>query len=287
MLECGKRFLNLNRPSVMGILNVTPDSFSDGGLYRHRDQAVAQAWRMVEAGADIIDIGGESTRPGASPVPVQEELERVVPVVEALAPQCDRVISVDTSAPEVMRAAVAAGAGMINDVRALRRPGAMEAAVQCAVPVVLMHSHVDPTDSAPPSGGCIMERILSYLSVRLAACVEQGIPRSSLLLDPGFGGGMFGKSPADNLDILRRFGDLHQLGQPLLAGVSRKSFLSHLGGRAATAPLATSLACALLLVQAGAQVVRVHDVQETVDALRLQQTVADAPAVTPVTRSDS
>ena len=273
VLQCGERVLRLDRPQVMGVLNVTPDSFSDGGLYTSRDQALIRARRMVEAGAAIIDIGGESTRPGATPVAVEEELERVIPVIEALAGECDRVLSVDTSAPEVMRAAVAAGAGLINDVRGLSRPGALEAAAGCAVPVVLMHSLADPRAAARWGDGDVMARIIDYLSARVAACVDQGMPRQSLVLDPGFGGGMFGKTLEQNLDILRQFSLLRQLDCPLLAGISRKSFLAGSDNRPAAARMAASLAGAVLLVQSGASIVRVHDVQETVDALALLQLV--------------
>ena len=275
-LDCAGKTLDLSKPRVMGILNVTPDSFYQQS--RCSDRWLVAAEQMVNDGADLLDIGGESTRPGASGAPTQEEeLERVLPVVEGLAARFDVIISVDTSSPLVISETVKAGAGMINDVRALQRTGALEAAAQTNVPVVLMHSLVDqPAPGFVPVYDDVILQVSQYLMERVARCQEAGINRERLILDPGFGGGMFGKTPTCDLAMLRDLRRLHQLGLPVLAGMSRKSFIGATLGREAQERLAGSLAAAMLAAQAGAQIIRVHDVAETVDVLRLMQAVSEA-----------
>ena len=276
-LDCAGRLLDLSRPNVMGILNVTPDSFSDGGRYNSFDKALRHASEMVEAGADIIDIGGESTRPGAQTISQAEEADRVVPVVEALSKEFDVVISVDTSSADVIREAASAGVGIVNDVRALSRPGALQAAADSRLPVILMHSLVEqPGAGFVPHYDDVVGEVSSYLKSRAIACVEAGIMQQKIILDPGFGGGMFGKTPELDLKLVREFSQLHQLGYPLLAGVSRKSFIGAVLDNAAGERLPASLALALLLAQSGAQIIRVHDVRETVDVLKISQAVAAA-----------
>lgn len=271
LLDCGGRKLDLSRPAVMGILNVTPDSFSDGGFYFDRDRAVAHAARMVEEGADIIDVGGESTRPGAQPVSAEEEIERVVPVIERLARQLDVPISVDTSKAEVMRAAVAAGAGFINDVRALREPGALETAAALGVPVCLMHMQGEPrTMQDNPRYGDVVAEVRDFLAARCAAAEAAGIPRTRLLVDPGFG---FGKTVEHNLELLRGLPALAALGVPVLVGLSRKSMIGKLLGLPVERRLHASVALALMAVHHGARVVRVHDVAPTVEAIRMWEAV--------------
>jgi dihydropteroate synthase len=271
ILDAGGKTLDLTRPQVMGILNVTPDSFSDGGRYLDPEAAVAQGLRLRAEGAAILDIGGESTRPGAEPVSVQQELDRVLPVIEALAPELDIPISIDTSKPEVMQAAVGAGAGMINDVNALRAAGALEAAAAAAVPVCLMHMQGEPRGmQQAPQYGDVLAEIKAYLAVRLAACMQGGIPRSRLLVDPGFG---FGKTLQHNLALLAGLAAFAELGVPLLVGVSRKSMIGALTGRDPGQRLAGSLAAAVLAAERGARIIRVHDVAATVDALAVTQAV--------------
>jgi dihydropteroate synthase len=251
----------------MGVLNVTPDSFSDGGDFFDLDAAVRRAAQMAEEGADIIDVGGESTRPGAAAISVQEEIDRVVPVIEALAERVPVPLSVDTSKPQVMRASVEAGAGMINDVRALGLPGALEAAYETGVPVCLMHMQGAPgTMQVAPSYGDVVSEVGDFLRGRLGVCRRAGIPADRLLLDPGFG---FGKSLGHNLALLSGLGELCVLGPPLLVGISRKSMIGALTGRPVEGRLAGSLAAAVIAVERGARVVRVHDVAPTVDALRV------------------
>lgn len=272
VLDCGGRALNLRRAAIMGILNVTPDSFSDGGVFLARRQAVEHALRMVEEGADIIDIGGESTRPGAQPVSVQAELERVIPVIEALRRQIDRPISIDTSKAEVMRRAVAAGAGMINDVNALRAEGALEAAAELGVPVCLMHMQGEPrTMQQAPSYRDVVTEVGEYLRERMAACEAAGIPRSRLLVDPGFG---FGKTVPHNLRLLRELPALRALGAPILVGLSRKSLIASVLGAPVERRLQASVALALMAVERGASIVRVHDVAPTREAVRMYEAVA-------------
>lgn len=266
-IDCAGRLLDLTRPCVMGVLNVTPDSFSDGGDFFGADSALRHAERMSEEGSRIIDVGGESTRPGAVPVSAQEEVDRVAPVIEALCSRIDLPISVDTSKPDVMRAAVSAGAGMINDVRALRRPGALEAAVDAGVPVCLMHMQGQPgTMQAAPSYVDVVSEVRAFLADRVRACTAAGITGERLLLDPGFG---FGKTLAHNLQLLEGLGELCSLGPPLLVGMSRKSMIGALTGRPIGERLAGSLAAAVLAVERGARLVRAHDVAPTVDALRV------------------
>jgi dihydropteroate synthase len=267
-LDCAGHTLDLTRPLVMGILNVTPDSFSDGGVYFDPHRALEQAQRMVEQGAAIIDIGGESTRPGASPVSVEEELRRVVPLVEALSKALPVPISVDTSKPEVMRETVAAGAGMINDIMALRLPGALEAVAQLQVPVCLMHMLGEPrTMQSAPHYDHVVSDVMRFLNDRVEACVLAGIPRERILLDPGFG---FGKTLQHNLDLLHALEQFLTLELPLLVGISRKSMIGALlDDRPVNGRLNGSLAAAVIAAMKGAAVVRVHDVAETVDALKI------------------
>jgi len=255
----------------MGILNITPDSFSDGGVFLSPEKAIAQALRMAEEGADIVDVGGESTRPGARPVSVQEELDRVLPVVEALHGRIPLPISIDTSKPEVMRAAVTAGAGFINDVRALREPGALEAAAQLEVPVCLMHMRGEPrTMQDEPRYADVVGEVRDFLGQRRDACLEAGIPASRLVIDPGFG---FGKTLEHNIELLRGLKKLGNLGLPVLAGLSRKSMIGKALGLPVEQRLHASVALALMAVQQGARIVRVHDVGPTVEALRMMQAV--------------
>ncbi len=266
-LPCGSRVLDLTHPQVMGILNVTPDSFSDGGRFAARDAALRHAAEMVAAGATLIDVGGESTRPGARPVSAVEELERVAPVVEAIAAELDVIISLDTSTPAVMREGARLGAGLINDVRALRRDGALEAAADSGLAVCLMHMLGEPGNmQEDPRYTDVVFEVREFLAGRMAACVAAGISVEKIVLDPGFG---FAKSLAHNLSLFRRLEALHELGCPLLVGVSRKSMIGQALGRKVHERLAGGLALAALAVSKGASIVRVHDVAETVDAVRM------------------
>ena len=256
---------------MMGILNVTPDSFSDGGVFLSRENAIARARRMAEEGADIIDVGGESTRPGAQPVSVQEEMDRVIPVIEALHGKISLPISIDTSKPEVMRAAVAAGAGFINDVRALRDAGALEAAASLHVPVCLMHMQGEPRGMQEnPRYRDVVAEIGDFLRARLQAAQAAGIPAQRLMIDPGFG---FGKTLEHNLELLRGLKKLQSLGAPILVGLSRKSLIGKALGLPVEGRLQASVALALMAVQNSARLVRVHDVGPTVEALRMWQAV--------------
>lgn len=271
ILQCGGRALDLSRPRVMGILNVTPDSFSDGGEFFGLAAALRQARAMVAAGADLIDVGGESTRPGAAPVALEDELRRVIPVIETLAAEIPVPISVDTSKPAVMEAAVSAGARMINDVCALGAPGAVETACHLQVPVCLMHMRGDPrTMQDAPRYGDVVTEVRDFLAQRIAACAAAGIPHHRLIVDPGFG---FGKSLDHNLALLGRLGELGDLGVPVLVGLSRKSMLGAITGRDIGERLPASLAAALLAAERGAAILRVHDVQATVDALKVLEAV--------------
>ncbi len=266
-LPCGSRSLDLSRPQVMGILNVTPDSFSDGGRFNQRDAALRHAEAMIRAGATLIDIGGESTRPGAPPVGEAEELERVCPVVEALAAELDVVISVDTSTAAVMRESARLGAGLINDVRSLQRPGALAAAAESGLPVCLMHMRGEPGNMQDdPQYPDIYREVHDFLVERMDACAAAGIPRERIVLDPGFG---FAKTQAHNLRLFQQLERLHELGRPLLVGVSRKSMIGRALERPVGERLYGSLALAALAVAKGAQIVRVHDVAETVDVVRM------------------
>lgn len=259
--------LGLERPVVMGVLNVTPDSFSDGGKFVRLDDAVERGARMAEEGAVIIDVGGESTRPGAQPVGVDEELHRVVPVIAQLRSRTQAVLSVDTSKPEVMHAAAAAGAGMINDVRALREPGALEAAMKSGCAVCLMHMLGEPrTMQDSPTYRDVVAEVGQFLQQRAAACFAAGIPAGRIVLDPGFG---FGKTQAHNLELLRRLRELSASGLPILAGLSRKSMVGTLTGRAPEQRVHGSVALAVIAALNGARILRVHDVAATVDALKV------------------
>ncbi|MAA60076.1 MAG: dihydropteroate synthase [Pseudomonadota bacterium] len=273
-LQCGGRFLDLSRPVVMGVLNVTPDSFSDGGRFFCKDEALAQARLMVEQGAAIIDIGGESTRPGAAPVSEQEELDRVVPVIEALAGAIDAVVSVDTSTPAVMREAAAAGAGMINDVRALERPGALECVKNTALPVCLMHMQGQPESMQNnPLYQDVLNDVYTYLQARLEACGSAGIAPERIVLDPGFG---FGKTLQHNLSLLKHLDQFTKLECPMLVGMSRKSMIGAVLDKPVAERLHGSVAAALIAVQSGAAIVRVHDVAPTVDALKVWSAVLES-----------
>jgi dihydropteroate synthase len=271
-LDCAGRSLDLSRPVIMGVINVTPDSFSDGGaLYRgdalDLDLALARARGMVAAGAAILDIGGESTRPGAAPVSVAAEMDRVLPLVECIAAELDVVISVDTSSPALMSGAAAAGAGLLNDVRALTREGALEAASTTGLPVCLMHMQGDPgTMQAAPRYGDVVSEVGDFLQQRVSVCQAGGIAPERLLLDPGFG---FGKSVEHNLQLLRGLPRLAALGLPLLVGLSRKSMIGKLIGREVEQRLPASLALAVLAVQRGAAIIRTHDVAATADAVAM------------------
>ncbi|MNF50347.1 Dihydropteroate synthase [compost metagenome] len=266
-LPCGSRSLDLSRPQVMGILNVTPDSFSDGGCFNHLDAALRHAEAMVRAGATLIDIGGESTRPGAPSVSAQEELERVAPAVEAIARELDVIISVDTSTAAVMRESARLGAGLINDVRSLQRPGALQAAADSGLPVCLMHMRGEPGNMQDdPQYPDIYAEVHDFLAERMDVCAQAGIPRERVVLDPGFG---FAKTQAHNLRLFQQLERLHEFGLPLLVGVSRKSMIGRALDRPVGERLYGSLALAALAVAKGAQIVRVHDVAETVDVVRM------------------
>lgn len=266
LLHCGQRQLDLSRPQVMAILNVTPDSFSDGGSYATVEAALVQAAEFCRQGATIVDIGGESTRPGATPVSAQQELDRVLPVLARIVAECDVCVSVDTSTPEVMSAAAAAGAHMLNDVRALQRDGALAAAAASGLPVCLMHMQGEPgTMQLAPQYRDVVAEVQDFLRQRVAACVQAGIARERLLIDPGFG---FGKSLADNLALLARLDEFAAEGLPVLAGLSRKSMIGQLlGGRPVSERLHGSVAAAVFAAMHGARILRVHDVAPTVDAL--------------------
>ena len=276
-LDCAGRILWLDRPQVMGIVNVTPDSFSDGGAHDTTEAAVAHALKLVEEGADLLDIGGESTRPGADEVALEEELRRVIPVIERLAAQVAVPISVDTSKPDVMRAAVQAGAGMINDVYGLRRDGALDTAATLGVPVVLMHMQGEPRSmQAAAQYDDVVGEVHRFLVERIFAAEMAGIAKKHIVIDPGFG---FGKDTPHNLQLLAQLDRFVELGVPVLAGLSRKRSIGQLTGRDAPADrVAGSVAAHLIAVQRGAAIVRVHDVAATVDALKIWNAVAAIPA---------
>ncbi len=267
MIDCKGKPLDLSRPQVMGVLNITPDSFSDGGDFFSPEKAVQHALQMAADGAAIIDIGGESTRPGAEPVPEADEIRRVVPVIEALQSRLEVPISVDTQKPGVMRAAVQAGAGFINDVNALREPGALDAAAECGVPVCLMHMRGDPgTMQDSPQYDDVVDEVKTFLQQRLSACVQAGIRRERILLDPGFG---FGKTVHHNMQLLARLEEFDQLGQAMIVGLSRKSMIGELLGLEVGERLPASIALAVLAVERGARLVRSHDVAATWQALQM------------------
>ena len=271
-LHSANRVLDLSSPAVMGILNITPDSFSDGGVFfAHKqaqlDHCLRAAEKMLANGARVLDIGGESTRQNAQPVSSQEEMARVLPVVEAIAARLDVVISVDTSNPQVMREAAALGAGMINDVRALQREGALQTAAQTGLPVCLMHMQGEPENMQDhPHYDDVVTDVAAWLQQRAATCVQAGIAPQNILLDPGFG---FGKTLEHNVDLLRRLDVLAQLPYPLLVGLSRKSIAGKLTGKPVEERLPASLALAQMALDRGARILRVHDVAETVDMVRV------------------
>jgi dihydropteroate synthase len=267
ILDCKGKSVDLTYPQVMGILNVTPDSFSDGGQFFGEDLALKQAQQMVADGAVIIDVGGESTRPGAAIVTIEQEIARVVPVIKAVQSEIDVAISIDTSKPEVMRAAVAAGAGLINDVQALRVEGALEAASALDVPVCLMHAQGTPqTMQDNPHYEHVVEEVVNFLLERVAACEARGIKRDKLILDPGFG---FGKRARHNLRLMKHLERLIEIELPVLVGVSRKSIIGQLLDVSVEERLAGSLAMASIAVWQGAKLIRTHDVRETVQAVNL------------------
>ena len=277
-LACGSRKgkiqqLDLNRCNIMGILNVTPDSFSDGGQHNDLDAALFHAEKMIRQGAVLIDVGGESTRPGAAPVSLQEELDRVIPVVEVIHKNLDAIISVDTSTPEVITQSAAVGAGLINDVRALQREGALAAAAATSLPICLMHMQGQPDSmQQAPSYDSVVNDIHEFLAERISACAKVGIEKSRLLLDPGFG---FGKSVDHNYQLLNELESFHQFDLPLLVGISRKTMIGKvlqdkdLQDRPANQRLYGSLAAAVIAAMKGSTILRVHDVAATFDALQV------------------
>ncbi len=265
--------LQFDVPAVMGVLNVTPDSFSDGGRFTGRDAALRQAEAMARDGAAIIDVGGESTRPGAADVSEQEELDRVIPVVEAVVSAVDVPVSIDTSKAAVMRAAAGAGAAMINDIRALRGEGALATAAELQCPVCLMHMQGQPrTMQQAPEYDDVVADVRDFLARRLRECVDAGLAEDLLIVDPGFG---FGKTPRHNVELLANLRQLRSLGRPILVGLSRKSTLGSLTGRDVDERMPASIAAAVIAVVEGAHIVRAHDVLETVDALRVAAAVMD------------
>ena len=273
-LTARESILDLTFPQVMGILNVTPDSFSDGGRHNTLDLALRHAQAMVDAGATILDIGGESTRPGAAEVSEEEELARVVPVVEAIARRFDVWISVDTSKASVIREAASAGMHLINDIRSLQQPGALQAAAETGLPVCLMHMQGDPkTMQHAPRYDNVVAQVDQYFVEQIARCVNAGIPKSKLLLDPGFG---FGKNLEHNYQLLARLAEFHHFGLPLLVGMSRKSMVGQLLHVSPEKRVTGSIACAVIAAMQGAQIVRVHDVKETVEAMRIVEATLSA-----------
>ncbi|MBC8650519.1 dihydropteroate synthase [Pseudomonas sp. MTM4] len=273
-LSCGSRVLDLSRPHVMGILNVTPDSFSDGGRHVGVNAALRHADAMVSAGATLVDIGGESTRPGARVVSPLEELERVAPVVEAISRELDVVISVDTSTPAVIRESARLGAGLINDVRSLSRDGALDAAADSGLPVCLMHMRGEPANmQIDPRYDDVAADVLGFLRERMEVCIGSGIPVERIVLDPGFG---FAKTLSHNLSLFKHMEQLHELGRPLLVGISRKSMIGQTLGRDVAHRLYGSLGLAALAVAKGACILRVHDVAETIDVVRMVAAVQAA-----------
>jgi len=268
VIQCGDRELSLHRPRVMGILNMTPDSFSDGGQFNDLDRALYQVEAMLDAGADIVDIGGESTRPGAAAVSEQTEIDRIMPVLTAVRDRFDTIVSVDTSKAEVMRTAAAAGAGLLNDVRALREQGALQAAAASGLPVCLMHMQGEPrTMQENPHFDNVVADVAGFLQQRIEACRAAGIAHHQLLIDPGFG---FGKTLQHNIALLHALPTLCAIA-PVLIGVSRKRMIAALLGNDATDRVLGSVTAAVLCVQRGARIVRVHDVAQTVQALSIQQ----------------
>ena len=273
-LRCGKHQLDLTHAHVMGILNVTPDSFSDGGRYTSLELALLRAHEMVTAGASIIDIGGESTRPGAATVSAQQELDRVAPLVERIAAECDVIVSVDTSTPAVIRESARLGAGLINDVRSLQRDGALDAAAATHLPVCLMHMRGEPqTMQDEPYYNDVAVEVAGFLQERIDACVTAGIAVERIVLDPGFG---FAKNTQHNYELFKRLPELLSLQRPLLVGVSRKSMIGNILQQPVDQRLYGSLALAVMALERGAKILRVHDVVATMDALKIFNAVQDA-----------
>lgn len=280
-LVCGMKVLDLTTPQVMGVLNVTPDSAVDGGCYLNPNAAITRALTMIEEGAAIIDIGGEATNPQLNPVtPVDDELARVIPVVKALRRESDILISVDTSKPEVMRQAIDAGADIINDVRALREPGAMEVVTAAQVPVCLMHMQYPHGKSTPhdviPLGVDVVSMVKHFLIERIAACVKAGIPLKNIVIDPGIGHGNFGKNLQQNLLLLKHLETFHDLGVPLLVGTSRKTFIGELLNVPINDRLVGSIASAVMAASKGAAIIRAHDVAATTQALQMVSAILGA-----------
>ncbi|OMQ21388.1 dihydropteroate synthase [Serratia oryzae] len=268
------QIFDLNHPQVMGILNVTPDSFSDGGQHNSLNAALLHAHALISAGATMIDVGGESTRPGAAEVSEEEELDRVVPVVEALAQRFEVFISVDTSKAAVIRESARAGAHLINDVRSLQEPGALAAAAESALPICLMHMQGEPrTMQQAPHYDDLMGDVKAFFQQHIDRCITGGIEKQKLLLDPGFG---FGKNLAHNYQLLARLSEFHQFGLPLLVGMSRKSMIGQLLNVPPNQRVIGSVACAVIAAMQGAQIVRVHDVKETVEAMRVVEATLSA-----------
>ncbi|WP_407944070.1 dihydropteroate synthase [Marinobacter mangrovi] len=268
--------IDLAHPQVMGVVNVTPDSFSDGGRFNQLDTALAQAEKLVREGAAFIDIGGESTRPGAATVSVDEELDRVCPVVEAISQRLDVAISVDTSTPQVITESARLGAGLVNDIRALTKDGAMQAAADAGIPVCLMHMQGEPgTMQQAPHYDNVVAEVSRFLMDRVAVAREAGIPAERIILDPGYG---FGKNLEHNLVLLEALDQMHALGYPLLVGMSRKTMLGQITGRDVADRLPASLAVATIAAMKGAAIIRVHDVRETVDAVKVVSALKEATA---------
>jgi dihydropteroate synthase len=266
-LDCGKFQLDLTMPCVMGIVNVTPDSFSDGGKFVASDLAIEHALKLVDEGAAILDIGGESTRPNAVPVSLQEELDRVIPVIEGLVGQINVPISIDTYKPQVMQAAIAAGASIINDVRALQEDGALEIVAKSDVGICLMHMQGTPqTMQLSPEYQDVVSEVTAFLQARLQACIHAGCSASRIVLDPGFG---FGKTRTHNITLIQKLESFTSLGQPLLVGLSRKSVLGQMTGNDVDARLYASVAASVISSMKGAKILRVHDVKATVEALKV------------------
>ncbi|WP_203343415.1 dihydropteroate synthase [Vibrio diabolicus] len=267
MITANNKSLDLSRPHVMAILNVTPDSFSDGGKYNSIELALAQVDKMIKAGVSIVDVGGESTRPGAPDVSLEEELRRVVPVIKAIREKYDVWISVDTSKAEVMRQAIDAGADLINDIRSLQEPGALEVAAEAKLPICLMHMKGQPrTMQVAPYYDDVMSDVSAFLEERIAACEAAGIDKSQLILDPGFG---FGKTIEHNYHMLAHLEKFHEFGLPILAGMSRKSMIFKLLDKPAAECTNASVVCATIAAMKGAQIIRVHDFEETIEAMKV------------------
>lgn len=267
MITANNKSLDLSRPHVMAILNVTPDSFSDGGKYNSIELALAQVDKMIKAGVSIVDVGGESTRPGAPDVSLKEELRRVVPVIKAIREKYDVWISVDTSKAEVMRQAIDAGADLINDIRSLQEPGALEVAAEANLPICLMHMKGQPrTMQVDPHYDDLMGDVSAFLEERIAACEAAGIDKSQLILDPGFG---FGKTIEHNYHMLAHLEKFHEFGLPILAGMSRKSMIFKLLDKPAAECTNASVVCATIAAMKGAQIIRVHDFEETIEAMKV------------------